>query len=432
MHPGNLISKENSSFSEYYDAAVRALELRDDGSSSVGWSMAQKGNIFARVGNGEMALHHMNLLLTRGLGNNLLDIYVHPGWGDIFQVEANMGYTAGVAEMLIQSHQGYIQPLPALPEEWADGSYTGLVARGNFETDAVWADGSLTDFTIRSGSGGECVVRYPNISKATLTGADFTVVDANTVKFNTVKDGEYTFINILAYKPVREITVASPSGVTLLEQAGQTIQLTAEVAPVDASDLGVTWKATKLNGTPTQSVVIDQNGLLTAMETLARETVKVTAVAKDGSATKGEILIMVVTDRTAGESKNVVLSQPVTMTGAEIYGRPDLKLEHVNDGNLSTRMAIAGDGQTNADIVFEFELDGAKVIDRVDLYEYLDRNWGTNGRIDKLTVEIPEGDNWKLVAAKETPDDWGGDGISRLPIPPPKTGGAVAAASLQL
>ena len=156
-------------------------------------------------------------------------------------------------------------------------------------------------------------MRYPNISKATLTGADFTVVDANTVKFNTVKDGEYTFINILAYKPVREITVASPSGVTLLEQAGQTIQLTAEVAPVDASDLGVTWKATKLNGTPTQSVVIDQNGLLTAMETLARETVKVTAVAKDGSATKGEILIMVVTDRTAGESKNVVLSQPVKM-----------------------------------------------------------------------------------------------------------------------
>ena len=416
MHPGNLISRENSSFSEYYDAAVRALELRDDGSSSVGWSMAQKGNIFARVGNGEMALHHMNLLLTRGLGNNLLDIYVHPGWGDIFQVEANMGYTAGVAEMLIQSHQGYIQPLPALPKEWADGSYTGLVARGNFETDAVWADGSLTDFTIRSGSGGECVVRYPNISKATLTGADFTVVDANTVKFNTVKDGEYTFINIPAYKPVREITVASPSGVTLLEQAGQTIQLTAEAAPVDASDLGVTWKATKLNGTPTQSVVIDQNGLLTATETLARETVKVTAVAKDGSGTMGEILIMVVTDRTAGESKNVALSQPVTMTGADIYDRPDLKLAHINDGSLDTRMAIAGDGQTDADVVFEFQLDGAKVIDRVDLYEYLDRNWGTNGRIDKLTVEIPEGDDWKLVAAKETPDDGSGNGNRLLSI----------------
>lgn len=409
LHPGNLITKEGSEFSEYYDAAVRALELRDDGSSAVGWSMAQKGNIFARVGDGEKALHHMNLLLTEGLGDNLLDVYVHPSWGDIFQVEANMGYTAGVAEMLLQSHQGFIEPLPALPKAWADGSYTGLVARGNYKTDAVWHDSHLEKFVVRSTNGGECIVRYPNISKATLSGGTFTVIDVDTVKIDTVKGGEYVFENIPVRKSVEEIKVESESGITLLEKAGQSIEVTADVLPEDADNKAVTWKVTDENGGATDCVTIDENGVLTATDKLALQNVKVTATAKDGSDVSGECIISIATDRET-KSQNVALNRPVKMTGADIYNNDTMKLTNINDGNLDTRMAVANGGQKTNDIQFDFELENEQKIERVELYEYLDRGWGANGRIDRIEVQIQKDGSWETIAAKDTPDNGEGDG----------------------
>jgi alpha-L-fucosidase 2 len=93
--------------------------------------------------------------LIRGTHPNLLN-----GGGRIFQIDGNLGYLAAVPEMLLQSHTGEIVLLPALPKAWPDGSVQGLRARGGFEVDIAWRDGSLTAVTIRNIAGTGCKVRY--------------------------------------------------------------------------------------------------------------------------------------------------------------------------------------------------------------------------------------------------------------------------------
>lgn len=193
LHPGNMITQETS---EWMKAAIVSLNARGEGNGNGtgGWSMAQKGNLWARTGNGERALHFLQkLIIGGGIYSNLFDQV-----SGYFQIDGNLGYTAGVAEMLLQSHAGYIEPLAALPPEWKDGSYQGLVARGNFETDAVWTEGKLERFTIRSGSGKECVVRYPGISNAVMTmqgkNISYEIMDDNTISFATEKGFEYVII----------------------------------------------------------------------------------------------------------------------------------------------------------------------------------------------------------------------------------------------
>ena len=77
-----------------------------------------------------------------------------------FQIDGNLGAVAGYCEMLMQSHTGQIQLLPALPKAWADAKVTGIAARGGFEVDITWAGGKLTAATVRSKSGGDCEVVY--------------------------------------------------------------------------------------------------------------------------------------------------------------------------------------------------------------------------------------------------------------------------------
>ena len=85
-----------------------------------------------------------------------------------FQIDGNFGCMAGVAEMLLQSHEGYIEPLAALPSAWKNGAYKGLVARGNFEVSTVWENGKAVLFEIISNKGVECRIKYPEIGSVLL------------------------------------------------------------------------------------------------------------------------------------------------------------------------------------------------------------------------------------------------------------------------
>lgn len=153
LHPFSLITEEDSRLLE---AARKALEKRGFG-GDVGWSNAWKVCFFARLGDAEQAHWYLNRLIARNAFDNLMNAC----WpGRIFQIDGNFSGTAGIAEMLLQSHNGQIHLLPALPKAWPNGKVRGLRARGNREVDIYWNSGKLTRADIKSLTGGTFQIRY--------------------------------------------------------------------------------------------------------------------------------------------------------------------------------------------------------------------------------------------------------------------------------
>ena len=208
LYPGTLI---NSDTPAWMDAAKLTLTERTD--ESTGWALAHRLNAWARTGDGNHAYKLVAELIGNKTNPNLWD--EHPP----FQIDGNFGATSGIAEMLLQSHEGYIHILPALPDWWHSGKVSGLTARGAFDVDIEWKDSVPSKVRIKSLKGNRIKIKAVFSDNVRVICGEFVdyELNDNIVEFDSCKNSVYEitgFSNVLKKDCVSNLEVTQSLEVT--------------------------------------------------------------------------------------------------------------------------------------------------------------------------------------------------------------------------
>lgn len=185
LFPGNEIKEESDK--KILEAARVLLKRRlKSGGGYTGWSCAWVTCLFARLKDSKSAGEHLNILLRKLTYSNLFNVCPP------FQVDGNFGAAAAITEMLLQSHEGYINLLPAMPIQWKEGHIKGLRARGGFQVDMEWKDSFLKKVKIKSFVGGNCKVKYNSVKfKSKSDNLKIISKNDNLIEFQVEKGGVY-------------------------------------------------------------------------------------------------------------------------------------------------------------------------------------------------------------------------------------------------
>lgn len=278
LYPGQLI---NDTTPAWLDAAKVSLTKRTN-KTKIGWARAERIAMWARVHDGEEAYSFYESLLAENYLQNLFND--HRG-GPLFQADANYGATAGVVEMLLQSQDHVVAPLTAMPAAWPEGSYRGLLARGNFEVSAQWSGGHASQLEVVSKSGGVLDLRYPNVAQAVIKNPEGQVVDfvakgTDQVRIETTNGQTYVVTNIPTCVPV-----IAPTNLKINEEAGtDQIQLSWSGSANATSyrlyrAVGNAPNYEQIASDITATDFVYQSADLQQMDQM---TIKVTAVSADG------------------------------------------------------------------------------------------------------------------------------------------------------